>query len=134
MQLMGIGVLTWLTFLPVLGMVLVLLIPKDQKDAIRWSSLIVTLIQLLLSIGIFMKFDRGLAGINSEAGMQFVEKASWIDIKSIAWFGRIHIDYFVGIDGLSVTMVILTALISAVGTLRSPLKATSHSSCCLMRA
>ncbi len=117
MQLMGIGVLTWLTFLPVLGMVLVLLIPKDQKDAIRWSSLIVTLIQLLLSIGIFMKFDRGMAGINSEAGMQFVEKATWIDIKSIAWFGRIHIDYFVGIDGLSVTMVILTALISAVAIL-----------------
>lgn len=119
MQLMGIGILTWITFLPVAGMVLVLLIPKEQRDAIRWTSLAITVVQVILSLVIFAKFDRGMAGINTEAGMQFVEKATWIDIKSIAWFGRIHIDYFLGIDGLSVTMVILTALISAVAALSS---------------
>ncbi len=68
---------------------------------------------------ILLKFDRSLAGINSLAGMQFVEKASWIDIKSVAWFGRIHIDYMLGIDGLSVAMVFLTALISFVATISS---------------
>src|SRR5512146_2500490 len=119
MQLMGIGVLTWITFLPVLGMVLVLLIPKEQRNSIRWTSLAITLVQLVLAVVIFMRFDRGMAGINSEAGMQFIEKASWIDIQSVAWFGRIHIEYFLGIDGLSVTMVILTALISAVAALSS---------------
>jgi NADH-quinone oxidoreductase subunit M len=51
--------------------------------------------------------------------MQYVERASWIDIRSVAWFGRVHIEYFVGIDGLSVTMVLLTALISFVAVISS---------------
>ncbi len=66
-----------------------------------------------------MRFDRGLAGINSQAGMQFLERATWIDIKSVAWFGRVHIEYLVGIDGLSVVMVLLTALISFIATISS---------------
>ncbi len=51
--------------------------------------------------------------------MQFVEKATWIDIKSVAWFGRIHIEYLLGIDGISVVMVLLTALISFIATISS---------------
>ncbi|MGB5875666.1 MAG: NADH-quinone oxidoreductase subunit M [Bacteroidota bacterium] len=115
----GIGVLTWITFLPILGMVLVLMIPRERWDAIRWTSLGITVLQVVLAFIILSKFDRGMEGINTEAGMQFVEKASWIDIKSVGWFGRIHIEYFVGIDGLSVSMVLLTALISCIATISS---------------
>lgn len=118
-SLFGIGVLTWLTFLPVVGMVLVLLLPKEGRDAIRWTSLGVVLVQVILAFVVVMKFDKGMAGVNSLAGMQFVEKASWIDIKSVSWFGRIHIEYFLGIDGISVTMVLLTAIISAVAVVSS---------------
>jgi NADH-quinone oxidoreductase subunit M len=116
---LGIGILSWITFLPVLGMVFILMMPKDQRDAMRWTSVGITLAQLVLAVIIFMKFDRGMAGINSAGGMQFVERASWIDIKSVTWFGRIHIEYFLGIDGLSVTMVLLTALVSCVATISS---------------
>ncbi len=116
---LGIGILSWITFLPVLGMVFILMMPKDQRDAMRWTALGMTLVQVVLAVIIFMKFDRGMAGINSAEGMQFVERASWIDIRSVAWFGRIHIEYFLGIDGLSVTMVLLTALISCVATISS---------------
>jgi NADH-quinone oxidoreductase subunit M len=118
-SLFGIGILSWMTFLPVLGMVVVLLLPKEQRDAIRWTSLAVTVVQVVLAVLIFSRFDRGLAGITSQAGMQFVEKANWIDIKSVAWFGRIHIEYLVGIDGISVVMVLLTALISCIATISS---------------
>src|SRR5512135_3451280 len=100
-------------------MVLVLLIPKERRDLIRWTSLAATIVQVALAVVIFSRFDRGLAGINTQAGMQFVEKASWIDIKSVAWFGRIHIEYLLGIDGLSVPMVLLTALISCIATISS---------------
>jgi len=117
--ILGIGVLTWITFLPVLGMVLVLLLPKERRDAIRWTALFFTGLQVILAFVIFTKFDRGMSGINTEAGMQFVEKVSWIDIKSVAWFGRIHIEYLLGIDGLSVVMVLLTALISFVAIISS---------------
>ncbi|MCZ6774850.1 MAG: NADH-quinone oxidoreductase subunit M [Ignavibacteria bacterium] len=117
--ILGIGVLTWITFLPVLGMVLVLLLPKERRDAIRWMALFFTGLQVVLAIIIFTKFDHGMAGINTEAGMQFVEKVPWIDVKSVAWFGRIHIEYLLGIDGLSVVMVLLTALISFVAVISS---------------
>ncbi len=119
LTLFGVGVLTWLTFLPVLAMVLVLLLPKEQKGAIRWTTLVATFIQLVLAVLVFMRFDRGLSGINTAAGMQFVERLPWIDVKSVAWFGRIHIEYFLGIDGLSVVMVLLTALISFIATISS---------------
>ena len=119
LTIFGIGVLTWITFLPVAGMIFVLLIPKEQRNAIRWTTLGVTLLQLVMAVMIFTRFDRSLPGINSAAGMQFVERASWIDVKSVAWFGRIHIEYFLGIDGISVVMVLLTALISFIATLSS---------------
>jgi len=116
---LGIGILSWITFLPIVGMVIVLMMPKDQRDAIRWASLTITALQVVLAFILWQNFDKGLAGINTISGMQFVEKASWIDIKSVAWFGRVHIEYLVGIDGLSVTMVMLTALISFVATISS---------------
>jgi len=118
-NIIGIGILTWITFLPVVGMVLVLLLPKESKDAIRWTALAATALQVVLAIALYARFDRTLAGINTEAGMQFVEKATWIDIQSVAWFGRVHIEYFLGIDGLSVVMVLLTALVSFIATISS---------------
>jgi NADH-quinone oxidoreductase subunit M len=117
--LLGIGILTWITFLPVVGMVIVLLLPKNSKDAIRWTSLGITVLQVILAVVIYTRFDRTMAGINTVAGMQFVEKATWIDIPSVAWFGRVHIQYLLGIDGLSVVMVLLTALVSFIATISS---------------
>jgi NADH-quinone oxidoreductase subunit M len=119
MELFGLGILSWITFLPVLGMLLVLMIPKEQRDAMRWTALFITAIQVVLSMVVVMNFDKGLAGVNSQEGMQFVEKVSWIDIRSVAWFGRVHIEYFIGIDGISVTMVLLTALIALVAVVSS---------------
>ena len=118
-SILGIGGLTWVTFLPVIGSIIVLMLPKDQKGTIRWTSLFFVGLQLLVAIVLVMKFDKSLAGINSQAAMQFVEKASWIDIKSVAWFGRLHIEYLLGVDGLSISMVLLTALISFVATISS---------------
>ncbi len=118
-SILGVGILTWVTFLPVIGMIAVLVMPKEQRDAIRWTSLFFVGLQLLVAIALVMKFDKSLAGINTQAGMQFVERASWIDIKSVAWFGRVHIEYLMGIDGLSVSMVLLTGIISFVAVISS---------------
>ena len=119
MQFLGIGILSWITFLPVIGMVLVLLLPKDNKNLVRWASAGITGLQLLLAVVIYMNFNRGLGGVNDVAGFQFLEQARWIDIPALSWFGRIRIDYFLGIDGLSVLMVILTALISFIAVFSS---------------
>ena len=116
---LGIGILSWLTFLPVLGMVIVLALPKNRPDIIRWTSLTVTFLQVVMAILVFTRFDRALAGINDQGTMQFLEKAQWIDVKGVSWFGRVHIEYLLGIDGISVVMVLLTAIVSFIATLSS---------------
>ncbi len=122
----GSSILTWITFLPILGMIILLLIPsgKDDKskaaskNLFRWTTVIVTFIQLILAVVIFLNFNADLSGINKIEGFQFIEKFTWIQAILPA-VGNIHIEYFVGIDGISVTMVLLTALVCFVATFPS---------------
>lgn len=90
-------ILTLLTFIPVIGAGIILLLPGKAVDAIRWVALVATGICVILAVWLFMAFDR------SAAGMQFMVQASWIP--------SFNIQYFMGIDGLSVSMVLLTALL-----------------------
>lgn len=119
MEIFGIGILSWVTFLPVLGMVIVLALPKERRDVIRWTSLAVAAVQVVLAVVLFLRFDRSFAGINTEAGMQFLEKGRWIDVSGVALVGRLHIEYLLGIDGISMVMVLLTALISFIAVISS---------------
>ncbi len=93
-------VLSWMTFLPMIGMAIILFLPSANKNAIRWTAAIFTALPLLLAIGLFFTFDR------TASGMQFVERTSWIQTENI------QINYFMGTDGISVTMILLTALLS----------------------
>lgn len=119
LQFFGIGILSWITFLPIVGMILVLFLPKQNDSAVKWTAAAFTFLQVVLAVMIYFNFNRGMLGINTTEGMQFVEKAAWIDIKSVPWFGRIQIEYFLGVDGLSVTMLLLTALISFIAVFAS---------------
>ncbi len=116
---MNFPILTWITFLPVLGILIILLIPsgKDEKGQefsktiIRWVAAGITFIQLLLAVIIYFSYNTALAGVNDVKSFQFVEKLSWINAY-LPMVGNIKIEYFLGIDGLSVPMVLLTAIIS----------------------
>ncbi|MFH0989110.1 MAG: NADH-quinone oxidoreductase subunit M [bacterium] len=119
MEFLGIGILSWITFLPIVGMVVVLILRKESQEMMKWAALFFTFLQLVIAVLIYFKFDHALAGINTAEGMQFVERAKWIDIKGVPWFGRIYVEYFLGIDGLSAPMVLLTALISFIGVIAS---------------
>jgi len=119
MTLQSLHVLSAITFLPVLGMIIILLIPKDAKSAMKWTAAIVTLLQVVLAALIYVNFNYNLGGINTKEGMQFVECAKWIDIGNTGSFGHIRIEYFLGVDGISVPMVILTALISFIAVFAS---------------
>lgn len=116
---MGIGILTWIVFIPIAGAAVVLLLPDRKHGAIRWTAAAATGIQVFLAGVIYTHFDRAQAGINEAGSFQFIEKFSWITVESVPWVGRIEIDYFLGLDGLSVLMVLLTALISFIGVVSS---------------
>lgn len=118
-QLLGIGILTWIVFIPIVGMVIVLLLPDEKRDAMRWTAAVITGLQVVLAGIIYVNFDQSLNGINDAGSFQFIEQYDWISVDAVPWVGKIEITYFMGIDGLSVLMVVLTALISFVGVVSS---------------
>src|SRR4051794_8979863 len=95
------------TFLPLAGMFLVLALPKSSSSMFRWIALGVTVAQLGLSLLLWHAFNPALGGINDASSFQFISKAVWLDLPSTA-LGNIHIDFFMGVDGLSMPMILLT--------------------------
>ncbi len=124
---LGLGPLTWITFLPILGMIIVLLIPSGNDDVakeksqnlFRWITAVTTFIQLIIAIFIVFNFNTTMVGVNEAATMQFVERVNWISLTGLPVFGSFKVEYFVGIDGLSVPMVLLTAIVSFLATFAS---------------
>jgi NADH-quinone oxidoreductase subunit M len=86
-------------------MVVVLLIPRDQEELVKRVTLIITLIPLLLAVLLFVQYDR------SKSGLQFELDRVWIQ--------AFNIHYHIGIDGLSVTLLLLTALLGPICVLAS---------------
>jgi len=105
--------LSILLFLPALGAVAVL--AARGRDAVRWTALGTTLLALLISLLLLIRFDYhapGLYGYAPNHGVvQLVERTAWIP--------AFNVDYLVGIDGLSLPLVILTAFIFAVAAIAS---------------
>ncbi len=119
LQFLGIGILTWITFIPVLGMAVVLLLPKDNKALLRGTAVAATVLQVIIAAVIYFNYNRGLAGVNNEQTMQFVENFRWISLKSTGWLGSLQINYTLGIDGISVPMVLLTAIVCFAAAIAS---------------
>ena len=92
------SVLTLMIFIPILGMLVILCLPSAAHGLIRTTALGFTVPPLLLAIWLFVDFDR------STTEMQYVVNVPWIP--------SFDINYFVGVDGVSITMVLLTALLS----------------------
>jgi NADH-quinone oxidoreductase subunit M len=102
---MSIPLLTTLIFFPVLGGLSLLLVPRQQTATIRLMALFVSLIELLLTLPLVLMFDK------TTAAMQFVEFHPWI--------AALNINYALGIDGISILFLLLTALIIVLSILVS---------------
>jgi NADH-quinone oxidoreductase subunit M len=89
----GIHLLSWLIWLPIIGGFAVLGL-NHRATLARWASLAVTALTLLLSIPLWSWFKTGTAE------MQFVERAPWIS--------TIHAEYYLGVDGISMPLILLT--------------------------
>ncbi len=98
---MEFPVLTIMTFAPLIGAVIIPFLPKGKDSLVKWVALVATVPSLICAAWIFYAFIRGVAG------MQFVE-------GPFEWITAFNIQYFLGIDGLAVPMVILTPLISTI--------------------
>jgi len=115
----GFPILSLITFLPILGMFLILFMKKEQPISIKWLTIGITAFQVVLAVILFANYNYSAAGIYEEKSFQFIEKFRWINISGISWLGTVKVDYFLGIDGLSMPMVMLTALISFIAAISS---------------
>ena len=94
----GTDLLSWLIWLPVGGVVIVLALGDSRAHLARWLALAVALATLLLCVPVWMGFD------NSTATFQFVERVNWIR--------QLHAEYYLGIDGISLPLIVLTAFMT----------------------
>ena len=92
--------LSLLTWLPILGGALLLLMGNGRPRAARWVALAVALVALALTVPLFTGFDL------ADPGMQFVESRSWIAAYDIR--------YALGADGISVALIGLTTLVTVL--------------------
>jgi len=97
-------VLTLMTFVPLLGAAVITFLPKDQHNLIRWTAAAFAAVPLMLAFWVWQTFNRSAVGVDDLAGFQYVVKLPWIPAYNI--------EYFIGVDGLSAPMVLLTALLS----------------------
>jgi NADH-quinone oxidoreductase subunit M len=124
---LGLGPLTLITFIPLLGILAILLIPKGKDEEsqnkstnyYRWITVGFTFIQLIMAFAIYSGFDWSMPGVTDESTMQFVEKIRWIELSGLPIIGDLRIDYFMGIDGISAPMILLTAIVCFVATFAS---------------
>jgi len=105
MNIGGIPILTFLIFFPLAGIFILLFMPSTNQKWVKWTANIITALEFLFSLLL-------LSGFNSTAeGMQFLERASWIK--------ALNIQYLVGIDGISLLLILLTTLLTFLATLSS---------------
>ncbi len=97
--------LTLILFSPVFAALVVFILPGNQVKLIRWVAFIFSFIPLLFSLILWFAFDK------TQAGFQFQEQA--------IWYTAIGSSYHVGVDGISLTMVLLTTLLTPLALLAS---------------
>ena len=102
-----VPLLSLILWLPIVGMVLILLTPKEQVRLIRFWAHLFTGAVLVLSLGLWFGFGPELHGV-----MQFEERYNWVPLLGIR--------YHLGIDGLSMPLVVLTALLTFLSMVYSP--------------
>ncbi|PPL04540.1 complex I subunit 4 family protein [Parapedobacter indicus] len=105
--------LTILVFMPLAAALLMSFIPATQKTLYKYVALLTGLLQLILSGGMYYLFQPNGAGVTEAHLYQFVDHIPWIRLD-MGSLGQLEIDYFVGVDGLSMPFLFLTALVMVV--------------------
>lgn len=99
------NILTLILFTPILAALIILFLPDEEKNLIKWVSFALSFIPLILSVLLWIRFDP------QKAGFQFTQQ--------VVWYPPINSSYHVGVDGISLTMVLLTSFLVPLAILAS---------------
>src|SRR5205809_3058348 len=97
--------LSIILFTPLAGALLLLLIDKQNESAIRWVANIVSFLGFVVSLPLWFNYN------SQSADFQFVERAQWIP--------SIGAEYFLGVDGFSTLLILLTTMMGSIAVLSS---------------
>ncbi|MDF1499061.1 MAG: NADH-quinone oxidoreductase subunit M [Anaerolineales bacterium] len=99
------ALLTWVTFAPLVGVLVILLIPNGRESVIRWLAMAASLAAFAISLFLLAQFD------STNPALQMVERRAWFSLAGV------EIEYFLGVDGLSVLLVLLTTFLTPIAIL-----------------
>ena len=97
--------LTLVTFFPLLGVLVLLFLPAEKKNMLRWTAMIFSMATFGISLWILGMFEATITSL------QLVAKYDWISVAG--W----TIQYHMGVDGLSILLVLLTAFLTPISLL-----------------
>lgn len=97
------NILTLTIFLPFVGVAALFLLNKENANTIKMAGFVTTLVTFVVSLYLYFQFDA------AQAGFQFQHKAVWI--------AGLNISYFVGIDGMSLLLILLTTFLTPLALL-----------------
>jgi NADH-quinone oxidoreductase subunit M len=107
-DLLPIDFLTLLTFLPLLGAVIVFLMPRGRENWARWTALGFSLVVLVMTIAVFYNVQSDPPG-----------PGEWAFEEQAEWFPQLNASWHIGVDGLSATMILLTGILVPLAILIS---------------
>lgn len=112
--------LTLLIFIPILFAFIIVVLPSSMRASFKYITLLATLVQLCISVWLYLNFKTGagFGGIDHESQFQFVQKIPWINLN-LGALGHMQADYFVGIDGISIGLLVMTSLVMVIAALSS---------------
>jgi NADH-quinone oxidoreductase subunit M len=102
---MSFPILSLIIFIPLAAGLVILALPEDRKQTIRLVAISAGILDLLLSVGVYIGYDV------ARGGYQFVERCWWVK--------PLGISYYAGVNGLSVPLVLLGALVVTAGVMIS---------------
>jgi NADH-quinone oxidoreductase subunit M len=97
--------LTLVTFFPLVGVLVLLFLRQEQKDLLRWVALVTSLITFGISLVVLAYFNPAYPGLQEVVDIPWIPIAGW------------EIHFFLGVDGLSILLVLLTTLLTPLSIL-----------------
>ncbi|WP_420315698.1 complex I subunit 4 family protein [Ekhidna sp.] len=110
--------LTYIFLFPILVALVMLFIPAERWKIFRRLSFAAVAIQLVLSVILALSFDKALTSSSWSGMFQFVEQTDWITL-SLGTSGSLKIQYFIGVDGISLPLVVLSSFVLLIGVISS---------------
>ena len=114
------NLLTLLIFLPIVFGVAILVMPSGWRAGFKYVTLLATILQLAISLFIYANFKTGAGygGVNQEGQFQLLQKLHWINLD-LGSIGKMQIDYVVGVDGISIALLVMTSVVLVIAVLAS---------------